>query len=62
MEEYKTAMAAWHMSEEAARAGFDMLDKNKNGKIERKEFHADSHKYWCSLEDTADGLFGEALP
>ena len=57
-EEYKTMMAAYNMSEEAARVSFDMLDKNKDGKIERKEFHDSNHKFWCSLEERADGLFG----
>ena len=60
-EEYKTVMGANYISEEAARAGFDMLDKNKNGKIERKEFTANTVKFWYSLEDQADGLLGEQI-
>ena len=61
-DEYKAVTAAAGFdSEETARASFDMLDKNKNGKIERKECIEANFKFWCNLEDTVDELFGAEL-
>ncbi|XP_011403237.1 PREDICTED: clytin-like [Amphimedon queenslandica] len=61
-EEYKAVMVAGgFVTEESARSGFETLDKNKNGKIERKEYIEADVKFWCNLEDSADGLFGAEL-
>ena len=59
-EEYKMIVVSSNFDEEAAKATFNMLDKNKNGKIERKEYLASSVKFWCTLEDSdTKGFFGD---
>ena len=49
-EEYKSVMEACGFDEATARGVFDMIDKNKNGKIDRKELQSTDVKFWTSLE------------
>ena len=59
-DEYKVLMTAGNYDDDAAQGAFALLDKNKNGKIERSEFTAADVKFWCSLDDTdTEGMFGE---
>ena len=59
-EEYKLMMEAGNFDPKAASATFALLDKNKNGKIERKELTDANAKFWTYLDDPdTQGLFGE---
>ena len=61
-DEYKIVMEASGFPEESARGTFELLDKNKNGKIERKELIAADIKFWCDLEEKeTDELFGKTF-
>ena len=58
-EEYKVMMNAYHFDLESAEATFAVLDKNKNGKIERNEFTSANVKFWFQLDDPdSQGMFG----
>ena len=58
-EEYKLLMDASNFGEEAAKAAFNLLDKNKNGKIERNEYLPFNLRFWFILDDpNTKGLFG----
>ena len=59
-EEYKILMEASNFGEEAAKTAFNLLDKNKNGKIERNEFLSSHLTFWFSLDhpDTK-GMYGD---
>lgn len=60
LEEYKIVMKAFDSSTEAAEATFNLLDKNKNGKVERKELIESIIKFWCDLDDQeTKGMFGD---
>jgi len=44
----------------AAKAAFDFLDRNKNGKIDRKEFAAANTQFWCYLDSPdTEGMLGD---
>ena len=60
-EEYKLILGtASNAGEEEAKATFNLLDKNKNGKIERKEFISSNLKFWYTLDDSdTKGMFGD---
>ena len=59
-EEFKVLMDASHLGEEEAKATFTVLDKNKNGKLERKEFISSNLKFWSTLDDQdTKGMFGD---
>lgn len=48
--------------EEDIRAAFDMLDKDKTGKISNKDFAVAGAVFWCKLDSTeSDGLFGSVM-
>ena len=60
LEEYKVIMEASDHKPEAAEATFKVLDKNKNGKVERKELIDAAVKFWCDLDNQATkGMFGD---
>ena len=61
LDEYKTVMESSDTGPEAAEATFAVLDKNKNGKIERQEFIDGTVKFWCDLneQDSTKGMFGD---
>ena len=59
-EEYKVLMKASNFDLESAKATFALLDKNKKGKLERKEFISAHFKFWFELDDPdAQGMFGD---
>ena len=49
-DEYKSIMDVSGFDEATTKAAFDMLDKNKNGKIDRKELAAADLQFWMGLE------------
>lgn len=60
LEEYKIFMEASDHSPEVAEATFNLLDKNKDGKIERKVLIDSAIKFWCDLDDQeTKGMFGD---
>ena len=61
LEDYKLVFKAYNMDETTAAEGFATLDKNKNGKIERKEVVSQHTKYWWFIDDEegAKGSFGQ---
>ena len=47
-------------NESAAEAIFETLDRNKDGKIERKEISDNDFKFWFHLDDVdSQGMFGD---
>ena len=53
-------MEASDHSPEVAEATFNLLDKNKDGKIERKVLIDSAIKFWCDLDDQeTKGMFGD---
>ena len=62
-DEYKAGLRVVDgLDEKAARAAFDLLDTDKNGKLDKKEFAAADVKFWCTPDDTSvDGLFGDQI-
>ena len=60
LEEYKIFMEASDHKADVAEATFKVLDKNKNGKIVRKELIAGAVKFWCDLDDQdTKGMLGD---
>ena len=60
-DEYKELMTILDvsMTDEDIQAAFDLLDTDKNGKLDKKEYAPADVKFWCVPEDSsADGLFG----
>ena len=58
-EEYKLWMDASNFGEGAAKSTFNLLDKNKSGKIERNEYLSYTLRFWCTLDDPdTKGMFG----
>ena len=58
-DEYKVAMEVLGLGEEEGRATFNLLDKDKSGNIDRKEFTDANIKFWCTLDDPdTQGMFG----
>ena len=58
-DEYKVAMEVAGFGEEAGRATFNLLDKDKSGKIDRKEFTDADIKFWFTLDDAETrGMYG----
>ena len=59
-DEYKVAMEAGGFGEEESRGGFNLLDKDKSGKISRKEMAAANVKFWCTVDDPdTQGMYGD---
>ena len=51
-------MKANGFDEKTARGAFDMMDKNKNSIIDRKEFIAAEMKFWLDLDNKdTDGIY-----
>lgn len=59
LDEWRVVLRASNM-EGAADEIFKALDKNKNGKIERKELSDNDFKFWYVLDDPdTSGMFGD---
>lgn len=59
LEEYKIFNKAINYPPDTASATFNLLDKKRTGKIERKEFIDAAFKFWCVLDDQdTNGLLG----
>ena len=59
-EEYNVLMKTSHFDLECAKATFALLDKNKNGKIDRNEFTSANFKFWFELDNSdTQGMFGD---
>ena len=43
------------MTDEDIQAAFDLLDTDKNGKLDKKEYAAADVKFWCVSEDSSAG-------
>ena len=50
IDEFRTVMKACNVGQEAADARFNAIDKDKNGKVERKELREAEEKFWYSLD------------
>ena len=50
LDEFRIVMKACNVGQEAADARFNALDKDKNGKVERKELREAEEKFWYSLD------------
>lgn len=62
LEEYKLTMKINGLDSEAAEAAFKLIDKNKNGKVERRELIEHQLNFWLKLDDEASkGMLGEAF-
>ena len=58
-DEYKIVMEVGGYDEEAGRVTFNLLDKDKSGKIDRKEFTDADIKFWFTLDDAETrGMYG----
>ena len=58
-DEYKVMIEAAGLGEEEARGAFNLLDKDKSGKIDRKEYTDACIKFWCTLDDAETrGMYG----
>ena len=58
-DEYVILMKAGNFPEDAAKAAFTLLDKDKSGKLERKEYISSYFKFWFHLDDPdVQGMFG----
>ena len=59
-EEFKFIMDATNFGEEATKAVFNSLDKEKNGKMERNDYLSSNLRFWCFLDDPdTHGMFGD---
>ena len=57
--EYMVWIKAARFPEDAAETVFALLDKDKSGKIERKEYISFFYKFWFHLDDPeVQGMFG----
>ena len=57
--EYMVRIKAASFPEDAAQATFALLDKDKSGQIERKEYISSLFKFWFHLDDPeVQGMFG----
>lgn len=62
LDEYTKVTKACNFGDDAASVAFETIDKNHNGKLERKELNEHEFKFWFTVEDTGtDGMFGEML-
>ena len=60
LNEYKLVMKAFNLDEASSEAGFNAIDRNKNGKIDRNEFIETEFKFWFSLDDPdSQGILGD---
>jgi len=58
--EYRKVMEASDHSPEATEATFNVLDKEKEGKIKRSELIDAAIKFWCELDNQeTKGMFGD---
>ena len=58
-EEYTLWMDVSNFGEEAAERTFNLLDKNKSGKIDRNEYLPYILRFWCTLDDPdTQGMLG----
>ena len=59
LDELKMRMKAFGMPEDAAKPFLEMTDTNKNGVIERKEFHEAEFNFWFGdIDPKYDQLYG----
>ena len=59
-DEYQIVMKAGNFSPDAIESSFTLLDKNKIGKIKRKDFIDADFKFWLHLDDPdTRGMFGD---
>ena len=59
-DEYKVVLIAGDIGEDAAKATFALLDKDKNGKIDRSEYRRANFNFWFGLDDPkSQGLYGD---
>ena len=58
-DEYMVWIKAAGFPEDAGQAAFALLDKDKSGKIDRKEYISSFFKFWFHLDDPeVQGMFG----
>ena len=58
-EEYKFWKDSANFGEKVAESTFNLLDKNKSGKIYRNEYLSYNTRFWCTLDDPdTKGMFG----
>ena len=50
LDEFRTVMKACNATQEMADARFNAIDKDKNGKVERKELREAEEKFWYGLD------------
>ena len=58
-EEFKIVMKSFGFDEDAGKATFARLDKNKDGAIQRKEYIDAGMTYWCTLDPVTQGMYGD---
>ena len=59
-EEFKIVMKIYGHDEDVGKATFALLDKNKNGAIDRKEYIEADMKFWYGLDDPeTQGMLGD---
>ena len=59
-DEWKTILTASDFGASAADDTFKLIDKNKNGKVERKELNDFHFKFWFTLDDAdSKGMLGK---
>ncbi len=60
LDEWRTILKACNLNPSCADETFKLIDKNKNGKIERKELTDHEFKFWFTLDDQdSKGMFGD---
>ena len=59
-DEYQYIFAGGTLEPEAIKAAFDFMDKNNDGRVNRKEFAAADVKFWTTLDDpSTKGMYGD---
>ena len=59
LEEYSKVMSACNF---AASSAFMVLDKNRDGRVERSELNEQQYKFWFSVEDAhLEGMLGKMV-
>lgn len=60
LDEWKTFVTALNFDASAADDTFNLVDKDKNGKVERKELNDYMFKFWLTLDDSdSKGMYGK---